>query len=144
MLETRPLQPHDLFWLDQKTPEGWVDVSMMRQLADPTLSISFFEDGMYRGSAGVYKIWNGVYEAWLTVLTVPTDLRGFLKSLRHGIALAFKLTKAHRVQGYCLAAFDRGINLAIRLGFKREGVLVQGAPDRSDMVLFAKTVTPWV
>lgn len=140
MLETRPLQPHDLYWLDQKTPAGWVDVSMMRQLADPALSISFYEDGFYRGSAGVYKLWQGVYEAWLTILTVPTDLRGFLKSLRHGIALAYKLTKAHRIQGYCLASFDRGVNLAIRLGFKREGVLEQGAPDRSDMVLFAKVV----
>ena len=143
MLQTNLLQPHDLYWLDLQTPVGWVEVSMMRQLADPNLSISFFENGLYCGSAGVYKLWHGVYEAWLMLLVMPKDLRGFLKTLRWGIAKALELTQAHRIQAYCLASFTKGIKLAKRLGFTQEGVLRQGAPDRSDMILFAQ-VPSWV
>jgi hypothetical protein len=142
MLQTKMLQPHDLHWLDLHTPVGWVDVSTMRQLADSALSISFFEDGLYRGSAGVYKVWHGVYEAWLMLLAMPKDLRGFLKTLRWGIAKAFELTQAHRIQAYCLASFTKGIKLATRLGFVQEGVLRQGSPDRSDMVLLSR-VPSW-
>lgn len=142
MLETRPLQPHDLVWLNQKIPTGWVDVSTMRYLAQPSLSISFFEDGYYRGSAGVYELWAGVYEAWLTLLAVPTDLRSFLTVLRQGLAMAWELTNAHRIQSHCLASFTKGIALAKRLGFQQEGVLRQGAPDRSDMILLAQ-VASW-
>jgi len=143
MLETKRLQPHDLYWLDLRTPVGWVDVSTMHQLVDPTLSISFFEDGFYCGSAGVYRLWNGVFEAWLTILAMPKDVRSFIKELRHGLSKALELTQAHRIQAYCLASFTKGMKLAKRLGFTQEGVLRQGAPDRSDMVLLAM-VPSWV
>lgn len=141
MLETRPLQSHDLHWLTLTTPTGWSNAAGLRRAADPMLSISFFEDGFYRGSAGVYGVWAGVYEAWLTILTMPADLRGLLRALRTGLAQVWELTKAHRIQAYCLAEFTKGIKLARRLGFEIEGVLRKGSSDRRDIILLAQVAT---
>ena len=137
-LETRPYAPYDLYWLDDTTPAGWFDATGLRRLADPSLSVSFYEEGVYCGSAGLFRLWSGVYEAWLVVLVAPTDAWSFMTQLQHAIQRGQRLTGAHRLQAYCLADYTPGLALAKRMGFVREAVLACATPTKTDLIVLAK------
>jgi hypothetical protein len=137
-LETKPLAPYDLFWLDDHTPSGWFSVANLRKLVDPALSISFYDHSTYLGSAGLFQLWEGVYEAWLVLLVPPTHHWEFMSALKQSIALGQRLTHAHRLQSYCLADFPAGKVLAKRLGFTLEGTLRHATPTKVDLYVFGK------
>ena len=139
-METKPYAPYDLFWLDTCIPSGWFSVANLRKLADPALSVSFYENSSYLGSAGLFQLWDGVYEAWLVLLVQPTNHWEFMSHVKQAIGMATRLTKAHRLQSYCLAEFAAGATLAKRLGFKQEAVLHAMTPTKTDMLLFAKVI----
>lgn len=140
LMETRHYASYDLYWLDTITPAGWFNASNLRKLVDPTLSVSFFLNGTYLGSAGLFKLWEGVYEAWLVLLVPPPVSWEFIAHVRHAIRLGEHLTNAHRLQSYCLAEYTQGLALARRLGFKQEGVLRHATPTMTDLVVLGKVL----
>lgn len=137
-LEMRRYAPYDLYWLEDTTPAGWFDATGLRRLADPALSISVYEDDRYCGSAGLFRLWHGVYEAWLVLLSHPTDSWGFMRELQHMIQVGERLTKAHRLQAYCLAEYTPGLALAKRMGFIHEATLRRATPTQTDLILLSK------
>jgi len=139
-METRHYAPYDLYWLDTVTPAGWFNVTPLRRVADPTLSVSYYHRGTYLGSSGLFKLWEGVYEAWLVLLVQPPDSWEFIGHVRHAIQRGEQLTQAHRLQSYCLASYPQGLALARRLGFKQEGVLRHATPTLTDLVVLGKVL----
>ena len=137
-METRPYAPYDLYWLDTYTPPGWFDVSRLRACVDPRLSVTFLHNGTYLGSAGLYPLWKGVYEAWLVLLVPPPHPWEFMSYVKRTLLLGQRMTRAHRLQAYCLAEYTAGTVLARRLGFKQEAVLEAMTPTKTDLLLFAK------
>ena len=137
-VETRPYAPYDLCWLEDVTPAGWFDATGLRRLADPTLSVSFYDDRGYCGSAGLFRVWPGVYEAWLVLLAPPTDSWGFMRALHHMMQVGERMTRAHRLQAYCLAEYAPGLALAKRMGFTREATMRRATPMQTDLILLAK------
>ena len=139
-METRPYAPYDLFWLDTHTPAGWFSTATLRQLVDPSLSVSFYHHHTYLGSSGLFKLWEGVYEAWLVLLVPPPSPWEFMTHLRESISLGIRLTEAHRLQAYCLSDYTPGLVLATRMGFAREGVLRAATPDKRDITILGKVL----
>lgn len=139
-METRPYAPYDLFWLDDYVPQGWFSVANLRRLVNPALSVSFYDHDTYLGSSGLFQLWEGVYEAWLVLLVPPSNHWEFMAALKRSIALGQRLTRAHRLQSYCLAEFTQGIVLAKRLGFHQEAVLEAMTPSKTDVLLLAKVI----
>lgn len=137
-MEVRTLAPHDLDWLTTTVPPGWFDATGLHRMADPSLSVSFWEESCYIGSAGVFKLWDGVYEAWLVLAVPPPKPWVFLSKLRLALRLGQRLTRAHRLQAYCVASYEAGQVVARRCGFAVEGVMRAATPDRQDMILYAK------
>lgn len=139
-METRPYAPYDLYWLDTVTPVGWFDASTLRRCVDPALSVSFCHNEGYLGSAGLFALRQGVYEAWLVLLVPPPFFWGFIVQVRRAIQLGERLTHAHRLQSTCMAEYAQGIGLARRLGFKLEGCMEAATPTKTDLLLFAKVI----
>lgn len=137
-METRAYATHDLDWVSTTIPPGWFDATGLPRVADPSLSVSFMEGSVYCGSAGLFKLWDGVYEAWLVLAHPPARPWDFLFHLRRSILVGERLTRAHRLQAYCLASYEAGHVAAHRCGFKAEGVMQAATPDRQDMLLYAK------
>lgn len=137
-METRPYEDQDLFWVETTVPAGWFDATGLRRLADPSLSVSFYEDGVYCGSAGLFRLWHGVYEAWLVLHHAPRDTWAFLHQLTTAYRLGARMTRAHRIQAYCLAEYTSGLAVAKRLGFSREAVLSCATPTKTDLIVLAK------
>lgn len=137
-LEARHYEATDLDWLSTRTPEGWFDATAIPRLADPTLSVSFYDGDGYCGSTGLFRLWHGVYEAWLVLAAPPRNTWDFLWQMRRAIIIGQRLTQAHRLQAYCLAEYAQGLVLAKRLGFRQECVMVGATPMNTDLVLLAK------
>ena len=137
-LEVRPYASYDLFWSDTAMPQGWFSVGNLRHVVDPSLSVSFMERERYVGSAGLFQLWPGVYEAWLVILSRPSNPWQFMAQLRASIEQGLALTGAHRLQAYCLAEYTHGIRLAQRMGFTQEAVLRCATPAKTDLIVFAK------
>ena len=137
-METRPYAPYDLYWLDTTTPPGWFDASTLRHLVDPALSVSFYDAAHYVGSAGLFRLWPGVYEAWLVLLVPPVRPGEFMSHLKRALLLGQRLTGAHRLQSYCLAEYRQGMVLARRMGFKNEATLRCATPSKTDLIVLAK------
>jgi hypothetical protein len=107
-------------------------------MADPSLSVTFMDGPRYCGSAGFFKLWAGVYEAWLVLAEPPSQPWEFMGQLRRSILIGERLTHAHRLQAYCVASYEAGQVVARRCGFDVEGVMRAATPDRQDMILYAK------
>lgn len=137
-LELRPYAPYDLFWLDTTMPRGWFSVGSLRHLVEPSLSVSFMEQERYLGSAGLFQLWPGVYEAWLVMLSLPSNPWQFMTQLRQAIEQGQSITGAHRIQAYCLAEYTQGLRLAQRMGFTREATLRCATPTKTDLIVLAK------
>lgn len=137
-IAVRPYEAYDLFWLDTTVPQGWFNAKSLRHLVDPALSVSFLEEGYYLGSAGLFQLWPGVYEAWLVLLSGPSNPWRFMGHLQRAIQQGQDLTGAHRLQAYCLAEYTQGCRLARRMGFTREAVLRCATPSKTDLIVFAK------
>lgn len=137
-LEVRPYASYDLFWLDTAMPQGWFSIGNLRHVVDPSLSVSFMEQERYVGSAGLFQLWPGVYEAWLVILSRPSNPWQFMTQLRASIEQGLALTGAHRLQAYCLAEYTQGIRLAQRMGFTQEAVLRCATPAKTDLIVLAK------
>lgn len=137
-MEMRAYAAHDLDWVRTTVPPGWFDATGLCQLADLSLSISFMEGPTYYGSAGLFKLWDGVYEAWLVLAVPPPKPWEFLFHLRRALRLGERLTRAHRLQAYCMASYTAGTVVAHRCGFQAEGVMRAATPDKQDLLLYAK------
>jgi len=137
-VEVRPYAAYDLFWLETTVPRGWFSVSTLRHLVDPSLSVSFMEHERYLGSAGMFQLWPGVYEAWLVLLSAPSSPWRFMGLLKRAIQQGQDLTGAHRLQAYCLAEYTQGLRLAQRMGFTKEAVLRCATPSKTDLIVLAK------
>lgn len=137
-MEVRTLAPHDLDWLTTTVPPGWFDATGLHRVADPSLSVTFMDGDTYCGSAGFFKLWEGVYESWLVLAVQPTQPWEFLCQVRRSILIGERLTRAHRLQAYCVASYEAGQVVARRCGFAVEGVMRAATPDRQDMILYAK------
>lgn len=137
-LTTRRYERTDLHWLATTTPAGWFDATTLPWLADPTLSVSLYDDECYLGSTGLFQLWPGVYEAWLVLAAAPSNPWDFLAHMTRAVTLGQQVTQAHRLQAYCLAEYAQGLVLAQRLGFRREGVMVCATPTKTDVILLAK------
>jgi hypothetical protein len=127
-----------LDWVQTTIPPGWFDASGLRRMADPALSVTFMDGDTYCGSAGLFKLWGGVYEAWLVLAQTPANPWEFLYHLRRSLRLGERLTRAHRLQAYCLASYEAGQVVAHRCGFEAEGIMRAATPDRQNMILYAK------
>ena len=137
-MEIRAYATRDLEWVKTTIPTGWFDATGLCRLADPSLSVSFMEGPTYCGSAGLFKLWEGVYEAWLVLAIPPPNPWEFLDHLRRALRLGERLTRAHRLQAYCLASYEAGQVVAHRCGFTAEGTMRAATPDQQDMILYAK------
>lgn len=137
-MEIRAYATRDLEWVKTTTPPGWFDATGLCRVADPSLSVSFMEGTTYCGSGGLFKLWEGVYEAWLVLAMPPTNHWEFLDHLRRALRLGERLTRAHRLQAYCIASYTAGAVVARRCGFEVEGVMRAATPDKHDMILYAK------
>ncbi len=137
-IQARLYQLGDLDWVETGSPAGWFDAKSAARMARLDLSVSFYEEGRYVGSAGLLPLWPGVYEAWLVLQHLPTAPWAFMAALRRSLQLGAKLTQAHRIQAYCLAEYRPGRHLARRMGMRQEAVLEAATPTKTDLLLFAK------
>ena len=107
--------------------------------AQPGMAYSMIEDGHLITSAGVYKVWDGVGEAWLLpssrLLAKP---RKAVKAVRSFLDNVSEREGFRRVQATTHADFARGRRFLEWLGFENEGVLRGYGPDGSDHIIYAR------
>ncbi len=137
-MRVRLYQPGDLDWVTTATPDGWFDAASIARAARLDLSVSFYQEDAYCGSAGLIPLWPGVYEAWFVLAQAVREPWILMAAIRRSLLLGIRLTQAHRIQAYCMAEYLPGRVLARRLGFTQEAVLQAATPTKTNLILFAK------
>jgi hypothetical protein len=96
-------------------------------------------DGEVAICAGVVILWPGVGEAWIAaaplVYQYPLFLHRNVTRMLDRIIAEYNL---HRVQAIVTHDFVRGQRWIERIGFKREGMLTQYLPDKTDCIRYAR------
>ena len=107
--------------------------------AQPGMAFSMIDDGHLVSAAGIYKVWDGVGEAWLLpssrMLASP---RRTIKAVRSFLDDISEREGFRRVQATTHADFTRGRRFLEWLGFQNEGVLRGYGPDGSDHIIYAR------
>ena len=100
---------------------------------------TMMEDGHLVGAAGIYRVWDGVGEAWLLpserLLARP---RKAVKAVRQFLDDIAERENFRRVQATTHADFHRGRRFLEWLGFEKEGLLRGYGPDVADHIMFAR------
>ena len=105
----------------------------------PNMAYSMIDDGHLVAAAGLYKVWEGVGEAWLLpssrLLAKP---RKAVKAVRSFLDEISEREGFRRVQATTHADFIRGRRFLEWLGFENEGVLRGYGPDGSDHIIYSR------
>ena len=103
------------------------------------MAYSIIQDGHLILSAGVYRVWDGVGEAWLLpshrLLKKPAAA---VRTVRRFLDDIAEQNNFVRVQATTHRQFERGRRFLEWLGFEREGVLRNYGPDGSDHIIYAR------
>ena len=102
-------------------------------------SFSLLTNGTLIASGGLFKIWDGMAEAWF----IPSELikphrRQVVKQLRDHIDQLSVENDYRRLQATSRSDFSAGQRFLEFLGFEREGLLRKYGPDGADHYLYAR------
>jgi len=98
---------------------------------------SIATDGKIAACGGVYSMWPGVGEMWLTGSDlIKTKPIAFHKACIKGVKDILNIGKWHRIQSVVRADFPEGIGWNKLLGFKVEALMKKYTPDGVDCFLY--------
>lgn len=143
MIELRPLQEKDIEEARRTPLDIKIGAYPERDLGP--LCFSGFVDGSLLGMGGIKILWPGVAEAWIVLLKkiqdMPLTVRAeAILTIQNMMKQLIEDNKLWRLQAMVRPDFPKAIQLVEKLGFEREGLLRQIAPDRSSMYMYARLI----
>lgn len=147
MLQLSPFAPADLDALDLQAAQAMLGVHLADPVYGELLATSVEattgrdDTGRVLGCAGVLPMYRGVGRGWALLGPVPKRL---WVPVTYAIRVALERAhrRFHRIVTTVDLANDAQHRWAQLLGFEAEGIERQGAPDRRDLVVYARVLPP--
>ncbi len=139
----RPATQEDLDYVKANPFEGAVKDYPYMEVPDENTYAVMYESSLV-AVGGVQVLWAGRGMFWL-ILTADCKKDGIhsvraLYAIREKIEELSKINNLHRAEAAIRAEFSRAIAMIEALGFKREALMRQYWPDKTDGYLYAKVI----
>ncbi len=142
-MEFRKATQEDLAFVRLNPFEGAVKEYPYMEVPDENTYCVIY-DSVIVAVGGLCVRWEGVGLLWLmlTAQCRKDGIHGFraLYAIREKMEYLIEVNNLHRAEAYVRTDFPQAIKMIETFGFKRECLMAQQCPDRSNAFLYAKVI----
>jgi len=143
MMEFRKATQEDLAFVRQNPYEGAIKNYPYMEVPDENTYCVIYDSAIV-AVGGLCVRWEGVGLLWLmlTAQCRKDGIHGYraLYAIREKMEHLIEVNNLHRAEAYVRDDFPQAIKMIEAFGFKRECLMAQQCPDRSNAFLYARVI----